>query len=292
MPVFDTHESITVNVELGVGDVWITAGDRTDTVVEVRPSEETDESDVQAAKQVRVDYTGGVLRVTGPRARLFDFSRRTRSVDVTIELPSGSHLTTDQQLGGVRGTGRLGDCRIKTAAGNVALDGTGSLRVDTGAGHVTVEGVTAGNAEVSTGTGKVRLGEVQGTVVVKNSNGDTALDAADGDVRIRNANGEIAIGRAGAGIDAKSSNGEIRVGEIVRGSVVLATANGDLDVGIAAGTAAWLEVHTGFGHVRNQLDNAGSPGGSDETAEVRARTSYGDVTIRRAAHQRAEKDTK
>ncbi|WP_033290161.1 DUF4097 family beta strand repeat-containing protein [Amycolatopsis jejuensis] len=281
MPNFETSEPISATVELGAGRVRIVAGDRTDTVVEVRPSDESDESDVKAAQQVRVDYTNGTLHVIGPRQRAFDFSRKTRSVDVSISLPAGSRVSGDLQAGDFRSEGRLGDSQFKTSAGNVRLARTGTLRVDTSAGHITADTV-AGSADISTGSGKVRLGEVEGTVVVKNSNGDTTVDAATGDVRVRSANGDITVGRAGAGVDAKSSNGAIRVGEVVRGSVVLATSMGDLNVGIAEGTAAWLEVNTSFGHVHNQLDTAGSPGASDETVEVRGRTSYGDITIHRS----------
>jgi DUF4097 and DUF4098 domain-containing protein YvlB len=101
-------------------------------------------------------------------------------------------------------------------------------------------------------------------------------------VRVRAANGAISVDRAGAGVDAKSSNGSIRLGEVARGSVVLETANGDLEIGIAEGTTAWLQVNTGFGQVRNLLDEAAPPAESDETVEVRGRTSYGDITIRRS----------
>ena len=280
MPNFETPQPISVTLELGVGDVRITASDRTDTVVLVRPTDESDESDVQAAGQVRVDYANGLLEIRGPKARMFDFSRKTRSVDVSIELPSGSRVSADLQVGDVGSEGRLGECRFKTTAGNIRLDRTGPLRLDTGAGHVSAAGV-AGNAEIHTGTGKVRVGAVEGSVVVKNSNGDTEIDSAAGDVRVRAANGAISIDRAGAGVDAKTANGAIRLGEVVRGAVALGTAAGDLEIGIAEGTAAWLEVNTGFGHVRNQLAEAAQPGASDETVEVRARTSYGDITIRR-----------
>ena len=99
---------------------------------------------------------------------------------------------------------------------------------------------------------------------------------------MRSANGDISVDRAGAGVEAKTANGSIRLGEVARGSVVLETAAGDLDVGIAQGTAAWLEVNTGFGHVRNLLDNATRPEEADETVEVRGRTSYGDITIHRS----------
>jgi DUF4097 and DUF4098 domain-containing protein YvlB len=279
MPNFETPEPISVTLELGVGDLRIAATERTDTVVEIRPSDETDESDVKAVEQVRVDYANGMLQVTGPK-RVFDFSRKTRSVDVSIELPSGSALSAHLLMGDVRCAGRLGECRLKTT-GNVRLERTGPLRLHTGFGQVSADRI-AGNAEISTGSGKIRIGEVEGTAVVKNSNGDTTIGTVTGDVRVRNANGAIDVGRAGSGVDTKTSNGGIRLGEVVRGSVVLETAAGDLEIGVAEGTAAWLEVDTGFGHVRNLLEEASRPEATDETVEVRGRTSYGDITIHRS----------
>ncbi|EHR61401.1 DUF4097 family beta strand repeat-containing protein [Saccharomonospora cyanea] len=281
MPKYETPAPISAALELGVGEVRITASDRTDTVVEVRPSDATDESDVKAAQQVRVDYTDGTLRVTGPKARVFDFSRKTRSVDVSVELPSGSQVSAQLQMGDIHCTGRVGECRLKTSAGNVRLERTGPLRLDTSAGHVTADRVT-GNAEISTGSGKVQVGEVEGTAVIKNSNGDTTIGAITGEVRVRAANGDISVDRAGADVDAKTSNGSIRLGEVARGSVTLGTAMGDLEIGIAEGTAAWLEVNTDCGRVHNLLQNAVRPEEADETVEVRGRTSYGDITIRRS----------
>ena len=263
MPTFDTPESITVTLEIGVADVRITAGQRADTVVDVRPSDDTDESDVQAAQQVRVDFAHGELRITGPR-RTFDFSRKTRATDVTIELPAGSPVSADITAGDIRATGPLGSSRFKT-----------------GAGHITADEI-AGNVDVHTGSGRAELGDIAGSVAIRNSNGATTVESAGGDLRVRNANGDITVGRAGAGVDAKTSNGTIRIGEVVRGSVALVTPAGDLDVGIAEGTAAWLEVKTGFGHVRNLLENAVGPEEAADTVEVRARTSYGDITIHRS----------
>ncbi|MFD9891118.1 DUF4097 domain-containing protein [Amycolatopsis sp. NPDC059027] len=281
MPIFETPEPISVTLELGVGDVRFSASDRADTVVEVRPTNPADESDVKAAGQVRVEYANGRLQIKGPKARAFDFSRKTRSVTVSIELPTGSHVAGDAQVGGFRATGRLGECRLKTSVGDFQFEHTGSLHLDTSTGHVTADGV-AGNADIHTSSGKVRIGEVEGSVVVKNSNGNTEFDAVAGEVRARAANGDIFVGRAGAGVDAKTANGGIRIGEVVRGSVMLATSMGDLEVGVADGTAAWLEVHTGFGQVHNLMESATRPDESDETVEVRARTSYGDITIRRS----------
>ncbi|MDF3307996.1 DUF4097 family beta strand repeat-containing protein [Rhodococcus sp. T2V] len=281
MPNFATPEPISVTLGLGVGNVWITASDRTDTVVDVHPSDDSDESDVQAAQQVRIDYADGVLQVTGPKARALDFSRKTRSVNVSIELPSGSRVSGSVQVGNLSGTGRLGECTFKTSAGNVRLERTGSLRVNTAAGDVTADGV-AGNAEIRTGSGKVRIGETAGTVVVKNSNGDTTIAAVTGDVRVRSANGAISVDRAGASVEAKTANGSIRIAEVAHGSVEVGTAMGDLEIGIAEGTAARLDVKSKFGRVHNALDDITRPAASDKTAEVRAHTAFGGITIRRS----------
>ncbi|REE71449.1 DUF4097 and DUF4098 domain-containing protein YvlB [Rhodococcus wratislaviensis] len=281
MPNFDTPEPISVTLELGVGNVRVTASDRTDTTVDVRPSDESDESDVYAAQRVRVDYANGVLQVSGPKARVFDFSHKTRSVEVSINLPSGSQVSGEVQVGDLSGTGRLGECRFKTSAGNVRLERSGPLRVDTAAGHVTADGV-AGNAEIHTGSGRVRIGATEGSVAVKNSNGDTMIDAATGNVRVRSTNGDISVDRAGAGVEAKTSNGSIRLGEVARGSVELGTAMGDLEIGIAEGAAARLQVNSKFGQVHNLLDDTARPEASDETVEVRAHTSFGGITIRRS----------
>lgn len=282
MPIFDTPEPILVTIELGIGDVHITASDRIDTVVETRPSDDSDQSDVQSAKQTHVEYANGTLTVKAPKPGVLDFSRKSRSVDVSIELPTGSqvHATT---IGDIRCTGQLGECGVKTSAGHVQLDRTGPLRVDTAAGHVTVGGVV-GKAEITTGSGKVRVGEIDGMGVIKNSNGNTDIGTVTGEVHVHAANGDISIDHAlGSRAEVKTANGSIRIGEAARGSVVLKTAMGDLNVGIAEGTAAWLDVNTGFGRVHNSLSDASQgPEQHDDTLEVRARTSYGDITIARS----------
>jgi DUF4097 and DUF4098 domain-containing protein YvlB len=202
---------------------------------------------------------------------------------VSIELPTGSQVHGDAAVGDFHGSGRLGECRFKTSTGHIRLDHTGPLRLNTAGGHVTVERVV-GNAEIATGTGRVRIGEIDGTAVIKNSNGHTDIGTVTGEVQVRAANGDVSIDRAlGGQVDAKTANGSIRIGEATRGAVVVKTATGDLEVGITEGTAAWLDVNTSFGRVHNSLaETSPNAESSGETVEVRAHTSYGDITIRRA----------
>ena len=279
MPTFDTPDLISTTIDLAIGDVRISAGDRGATVVDVRPSDASNDDDVKAAELTRVEYASGRLLIKAPKLRSW-LSRSGGSIDVSIELPAGSHVHGAVGVGDFDCDGRLGDCRIKTGLGRIGLDRADTLNLKTGAGDISVDRAT-GRAEVTAGSGDVRLRELDSSAVIKNSNGDTWVGVAAGDLRLHAANGSISVDLARASVAAKSANGDVRFGEVVRGSVVLETKIGDLEVGIREGTAAWLDVNSQFGHVHNALDAAEAPEPSAETVEVRARTSVGEVVIRR-----------
>ena len=280
MPTFDTHEPITATIDVVVGDVRIRAGERRDTVVEVQPTDAANDDDVKAAELTRVEYASGQMLVNAPKLRSWSLRSGGGSIDVTIELPAGSRVHGTAQLGGVDCDGPLGDCRIKTGLGPIRLDRGAALSLKSGIGDITVEHAT-GHAEVTSGSGEVRLRALDAGAVVKNSNGDTWVGAAGGDLRLKAANGSIVVDLAHGSVVAKSSNGDVRLGEVVRGSVVLETRLGDLEVGIREGTAAWLDVRAGAGKVHNALDAAEGPASSAETVEVRARTTAGSIVIGR-----------
>jgi hypothetical protein len=280
MSTFNTPEPISVTIDLGLGDLRITASDRADTVVDVRPSDPSNDEDVKAAELTRVEYSGGALLVKAPKLRQWRLRSGGSSIDVALELPAGSSLHGALASVDVQADGRLGDCRIKTGLGRIRLDETGTLSAKSGAGDISVERAT-GHAEITVGSGDVRAGELGSSAVVKNSNGDTWIGNAVGDLRVKAANGSIAVDAAHASVVAKSANGDVRLSDVVRGSVVLETAIGDLEVGIREGTAAWLDVNASAGKVHNALEAAGAPEPSSETVEVRARTSVGTITIRR-----------
>jgi hypothetical protein len=63
--------------------------------------------------------------------------------------------------------------------------------------------------------------------------------------------------------------------------VIAQTGLGGVDIAIPDGTAAWLDLHTGYGQLRNMLDTAEPAGPDDDRVDVRARSGYGDITIRR-----------
>jgi hypothetical protein len=285
MPTFETPKPITAAIDVTVGDVRIRADDGGHATVDVRPSDPSSEEDVKVAQQTRVECSGGRLLVKAPKLRSWRPRSMGGSVDVTIELPAGSELNGIGQVTDFGCDGRLGDCRVKTGIGQIRLEAAGAVSLKTGIGDIGVERAT-GHAEVTAGSGDVRLQELDTSAVVKNSNGDTWIGAAGGDLRVSAANGNIAVDVANGSLVAKSANGDVRLGEAVRGSVVLETSLGDLEVGIREGTAAWLDVRAHAGQVHNSLEAAEGPEPSAETVEVRARTSAGSVVIGRPAFSR------
>ena len=246
MPRFETPGPITLELELYVADVRIEAGDRADTVVEVRPANETARDDVNAAERTRVENVPGRVHVRTQRHwRMYTPRSDGGAVQVHIELPAGSRVLAKSAMGSFRSTGPLGETQIKTGLGDIDVERAVTVRLKTGAGDVEV-GHVKGAAELTTGTGDIRAGELHGPTVIKNATGDVRVGAA-----------------AGGSLDARTGFGQI-------------------EIGVPDGTAAWLELGTGYGQVRSDLDRSGPPATGETTVEVRANSGYGDITINRA----------
>jgi hypothetical protein len=281
MTTFDTPAPILVTLEIGVGDIRIEASERSDTVVEVRPSDGAKPADVTAAEQTPVEFDNGILVIKAPkRWRQWTPRGGGDSIEVHIDLPEGSQVRGEAGIAAFRCTGRLGQCDLKTGIGEIRLEEAGPVQLSTGVGDLTVDHLV-GRAELTTRSGALHVGSIDGTAVAKNSNGDTWIGDITGDLRVNAANGKIAVDRAHSAVVAKTANGDIRVGDVARGAVVAQTARGQVDIGIRQGVPAWLDLNTRFGVVENDLDAVERPQPGEDAVEVRARTAFGDITVRR-----------
>jgi hypothetical protein len=285
MPEFETPQPIAVTVDVFLGDVKIIASDRTDTVVEVRPSDAAKKDDVRAAQETEVDFAAGNLTVKAPTGwKMYAPPRawRNPSIDVTIEVPTGSRLHGTASMGRFLVTGELGQCELKTSVGDLQLDKAGPLELRTTGGNITVDQVVS-RANITTGTGNVRIREIDGSAVIKNSNGDSTIREVIGDLQVNAANGNITVERSRGSVTAKTANGNIRIGDASHGILWLETSVGELEVGIHPGTAAYLDVNAKNGTVQNLMETADQPAQSEETVQVYARNStFGNIIIRHA----------
>src|SRR4051812_9909138 len=266
MPTFDTPSPISLRIDLSGGSLLVRAADRADTVVTVRPGNPSSAADVQAVEQTRVTFSDGRLVVTAPRRPRLLFFGTGPSVDVEVLVPEGSALEANLTAGDVDCEGRLGDVRIDDRYGDIRIDRASALHARTSAGDITVGRVDE-DGEAGTSYGEIRVRE------------------ATGSLRLDSACGDITVEHALASVGASTKYGQVSVHSAAGGSLDLATAYGKVEAGIPEGTAAWLDLESSSGKVRNLLTPSDAPDETDESDEplrIRARTSYGDIVVRRA----------
>ncbi|GLW25543.1 hypothetical protein Mame01_55850 [Microbispora amethystogenes] len=302
---FDTPQPVLAVLDIATATVRINASGRTDTVVDVRPSDELNDADVQAARHIQVDYADGRLLVRTDREHAGSASGRGLSLgrlvespaswarslllgpgsaDVTIDLPAGSRVDA-KTAGTILCRGPLGEVTLTTSYGDIRVEQAGRLRVKSTHGDISVVRAS-GHAEVTTTHGGIHIGEVDGTAAVRTSHGAVRIREVTGELRLNSAHGDIAVDRALAGVAAKTAYASLRIGEAVSGSIAMETTGGGLDVGIREGTAAWLDVASTYGTVDVSLDPGDDPGDdpgqTDRIVEVRTHTTYGDIVVHRS----------
>jgi DUF4097 and DUF4098 domain-containing protein YvlB len=249
MPTFQTPGPITARVEANAGSIRLIAGERTDTVVEVRPRDESRQADVRAAEQARVRYSNGKLGVTF--AKFGFLGLRMGAVDIVIELPSHSRVDAAVASADVHADGEFADFRFASASGNL-----------------TVESITGG----------AKIATASGDAAVDHLNGATSYRS----MKFQAASGALTVDRLTGNVKSQTASGSVSIGTAVSGALVAHTSSGAVEIGIPEGTAAQLDIMTGSGVVTNRLQSSDGPEQGDETLVVRVRTGSGDVDIHRA----------
>ncbi|MBF6318037.1 hypothetical protein IU453_14830 [Nocardia cyriacigeorgica] len=161
MPTFQTPDPITVDIDVACGDVTVTASERTDTVVEIRPTDPGDKDDVRAAEQIRVDFVAGKLTMK-QQSRGWREVTRLRgcpSIQVSIEVPAGSRVDARTAAGRVLGAGELGECDLKVSAGDIIVERPrGSVTAKTDIGSIRIGAASRGELRLETSMGNLDIG--------------------------------------------------------------------------------------------------------------------------------------
>ncbi len=194
------------------------ASDRSDTVVTVSPTTGK-AADRRGVDDTKVTFDNERLSIIGPKPRISWIGPSTgESVEVTVELPTGSRLTAEIAVGSVHTTGELGATRIKGATGAVSLDGVGDLWLRAAHGGVTVARAN-GNIDVTAAYGQIKVGTVTGDALLKSSYGGVLIGEIGGDLDARLSYGDLDIAAALGSVTAKTAFGTILLGEVSSGSI-------------------------------------------------------------------------
>jgi hypothetical protein len=276
MPTFATPGLVTATMEVAGAQVRVTASDRTDTVVLVEPRDAASRKDVKVAGKTKVDLADGQLTVktTTP-------GDKSGSVAITVDLPAGSSLAAYLAHSSVQVDGSVGQCELHMASGRVQLDRVDALRANISAGEIAIARI-AGRADIEGGGFAVRIGEAEGPVEITGSGGQAWIGRAGADLKLSSSSGGFDIDRADASVTATTASAAIRIGRMTHGQATLMNDSGNIEVGISDGTAAYTDVNSERGAVRNSVASP-SPDASVATVTVHARTRHGDIIMHRAA---------
>lgn len=277
MATFTTPKPITAALTTAGARVRVIAAERTDTVVRIEPIDSADKTAVKVAEKTKVDFSDGELSIRTNKA-----GDKNGSVAITVELPIGSRLNLNVAWSEVTVEGRLGDCELEMASGQVRLDQIAALRAHLASGSVAV-GRVAGSVDVEGATGGVRIGEVEGAVRYQGASGRIWIGHAWSDVDFHGANGSFDVDRAEGAVIAEAADCPIRIGRLTRGRAQLMNASGGIEVGIAKDSAASVDAKSTKGTVRDSVSEQDAPAGSAHQVEIYARTRRDDIVIRPAS---------
>ncbi|HWV79296.1 MAG TPA: DUF4097 family beta strand repeat-containing protein [Isoptericola sp.] len=278
MPTFPAPQPVPVRVDVPFANVHVVAGERDDVVVTVLPTNAKSGS-TRAAEQVRVDRDGDAVSITYPgswKQYVLPFAAGT--ADITVELPEGSSVSG--KAGSLYAEGTLSAVDMALSAGNARVDDVERLDLKVSAGSATAGRVT-GSLDLKVSAGSVFVDEVSGDGAIRATNGTTTVGSVTGALEVHGAHGDIAVSRVRGTVTAKSAHASIRVNNLESGAVTLTTSFGSIEVGVPEGTAAYLDLSSESGSVRNQLTPTDGPVEDEATAEIHASTGFGDVVVRR-----------
>jgi hypothetical protein len=266
-----------------VGEVTVAPGSGSQVVVEVTRAGED-------ASQLRVNHTGGTLRVVFPGERVVyprmgrtsrtqmdvgadgSFGRGGRSrrvtiagsgrgtrawADVRVLVPAGRSVSVHQGVGRVSVTNVDGQLNVRGASASVATSGTrGGLQVHTGSGSIQVRGAQ-GDVTASAGSGSVTVDGVRGSRV--------QVETGSGSVSATNLRAEAVAVEVGSGsvtmsgiqardVSVETGSGSVRLGMASDAQrVSVDTGSGSVTLGLPASFGADLHVDTGSGGIDVQV---------------------------------------
>jgi hypothetical protein len=246
------HTPLPLELEVG-----IPSGDIEVETAEGEESNITVDGDDRLLEEVEIRHDGDRLVVAFRGKAKFGFSLSP------LSLVFGSELRVRARV--PHGAG----VKVKTASADTRLDGHfGQVGVNSVSGDLRMRGEIAGNASIKT------------------VSGDADLDRVDGDMSAQTVSGDLRIGPVAGSADTKTVSGDIRFQSVTAGDVRFTSVSGDVEIGIAHGSAVDVNAGSTSGDLSSEVPLASEPlpgeGDPAPTVVLRGRTVSGDVKVFRA----------
>ncbi len=246
------HTPLPLELEVG-----IPSGDIEVETTEGEESNITVDGDDRLLEEVEIRHDGNRLVVAYRGKGKLGFSLSPLSLVFGSELRVRASVPHGAQV------------KVKTASADARLDGHfGPVVVNSVSGDLRVRGEIAGNASVKT------------------VSGDADLDRVDGDMSAHTVSGDLRIGPVAGSAETKTVSGDIRFQSVTAGDVRFSSVSGDIEIGIAHGSAVDVDAGSTSGDLSSEVPLGSEPvqgeGDPAPTVVLRGRTVSGDVKVFRA----------
>ncbi len=279
MHTFHTPVPVSLRVEIWQGSVRVQAEQTDTTTVELSPLR-GDSAAEELIGSTKVEQRGDEIVVLMPKVKSGLF-RRGAEVEATITVPLDSRARVETAAADVETFGRLGDVRLASGSGDVRIEHASDVEVRTGSGDISIDTVT-GSCDSKSGSADVMIGSIAGDGDIISGSGDVVVNRVGGSVRIKSGSGDVIIKSGGDSVDAMAGSGDLLLKRVERGRVKAKTGSGDISIGVANGTAAYLDIMTVTGDVHSDLEGSDAPLDGDQTVEISVQSGTGDVVLQRA----------
>ncbi len=265
MSEFPCSGPITAVLRVASGDLRIVAEPRTTVDVDVQPGSHG-EAARTAAANTRVEMNGDDLLVEMPQARGFVI-RRTPPLE-----HHRAGAARQQPHPPVR-------VRRPDLPRPVRRD-VGPQRVSATCGSITSPATSIGTRPAATRY----VTMVEGNATLVHASGDMESVRWAVTSRAKSASGDIDVEAVGGSARVSTASGDIKLRDRRSGSTRVHAASGDVHIGVAEGTAVWLDLNSACGDTRSELAVSDeTPAGTDLNLRLQVRTASGDITVRRSA---------
>ncbi len=275
---FDAGGPIEVDVALGAGRVTIALVEEPGVSVEVRydPTATNswmeglsnvlnwfggqfgggyDEPRSGVVQETRIDMVGQRLTVHAPKRH------HLVPMAVTVRAPAGSHLELNAGSADMTVTGPAGHVKLHTGSGAVTMD-----RAD-------------GAADIHSGSGALRLGPMLGGLRARSGSGEIEVSSVGGTTTLTTGSGDVWLGAVQSDVKVRTGSGDLTVADAACGNVELVTGSGEIRIGVRPGTAAMVDLRSGSGQARSELDVSDTPPTQQGRLFVKGRTGSGNAVI-------------
>jgi putative adhesin len=256
---FETPAAVLLELRIGSGRIHVNAAKETaETIVHVTGERDPDEVEVETDE---LPDGGRRIRVEQRGSGLF---RRGRNLDVRVVAPPGVVIEAETGSADLEARGSVGGLTFRAGSGDVAFE------------------VIDGRLSVKAGSGDVAGKRVGGDASVATASGNVALARVDGSLILRTASGDVAVGGAGRDVRVTTASGDVEIGTVARGEATVRAVSGDVNIGVASGTAVWMDLSSVTGAATSELEQTdGATGSGAPALELRVATVSGDVRVQR-----------